>query len=152
MIYDNVDVIEGINKFEFKNLLSLATQESYFLFNDVFYIQKDGVAMGSPLGPTMANVFLSFYEVKWLEQCPNEFKPVFYTRYVDDIFDLFKFTEHLSKFRDYFNTCHQNMSFSFEQEKDGKLSFLDVEVSPQEGHFVTTVYRKPTFPGVYMHF
>ena len=41
------------------------------------------------------------------------------------------------------------MSFSFEQEKDGKLSFLDVEVSRQEGHFVTTVYRKPTFSGVY---
>ena len=39
-----------------------------------------------------------------------------------------------------------------EQEKDGKLSFLDVEVSRQEGHFVTTVYRKPTFSGVYMHF
>ena len=74
LIYDNVDVIEGINKFEFKNLLSLATQESYFLFNDVLYKQKDGVAMGSPLGPTMANVFLSFYKVKWLEQCPNEFK------------------------------------------------------------------------------
>ena len=58
------DVIEGINKSEFKNLLSLATQESYFIFNDVLYKQKDGVAMGSPLGLTMANVFLSFYEVK----------------------------------------------------------------------------------------
>ena len=41
LIYDNVDVIEGINKFEFKNLLSLATQESYLLFNDVLYKQKD---------------------------------------------------------------------------------------------------------------
>ena len=132
--------------------MSLATHESYFLFNGVLYKQKDGVAMRLYLGPTMANVFLSFYEVKWLEQCPNEFKPVFYRRYVDDIFVLFKFTEHLSKFRDYFNTCHQNMSFSFEQEKNGKLSFLDVEVSRQEGHFVTTVYRKPTFSGVYTHF
>ena len=63
LIYDNVHVIEDINKFEFKNLLSLATQESYFLFDDVLYKQKDGVAMGSPLGPTMANVLLSFYEV-----------------------------------------------------------------------------------------
>ena len=44
------------------------------------------------------------------------------------------------------------MSFSFEQEKDGKLSFLDVEVSRQESHFVKTVYRKPTFSGVYAHF
>ena len=77
LLYKNVDVIEGTNKSESKNLLSLATQESYFMFNDILYKQKDGVAMGSPLGPTMANVFLWFYVMKWLEQCPNEFKPVF---------------------------------------------------------------------------
>ena len=95
--------------------------------------------MGSPLGPTMGNVFLSFYEVKWLEQCPKEFKQVFYRRYVDDIFVLFESAEHLSKFRDYFNTCHLSTSSSFEQEKNGKLSFLDVEVSREKGKFVTTV-------------
>ena len=67
-------------------------------------------------------------------------------------FVLFKSAEHLSKFRDYFNTCHQNMYFSLEQGKYSKLSFLNVEVSRQEGHFVTTVYRKPTFSGVYTHF
>ena len=108
--------------------------------------------MGSPLGPTMANVFLSFYEVKWLEQCPKEFKPVFYRRYVDVIFVLFESAEHLSKFLDYFNTRHPNMSFSFEQEKNGKLPFLDVEVSREKGKIVTTVYRKPTFSGAYTHF
>ena len=118
LLYNNEDVIEGINKFEFKNLLSLATQESYFIFNDVFYKQKDDVAMRSPLGPTMANVFLSFYEIKWLEQCPKEFKSVFYRRYIDEIFVLFESAEHVSKFRNYFNTCHANMSFFFEQEKN----------------------------------
>ena len=66
---------------------------------------------------------------------------------MDDIFVLFKSAEHLSKFRDYFNTCHQNMSFYFEQEKDGKLSIPDVEVSRQEDHFVTNV-----FSSVYTHF
>ena len=71
---------------------------------------------------------------------------------MDYIFVLFKSAEHISKFRDYFNTCHQNMSFSSEQEKDGKSSFLDVEVSRQESQFVTTVYGKPTFSGVYKHF
>ena len=35
LLYNNEDVIEGINKFEFKNLLSLATQESHFIFNEV---------------------------------------------------------------------------------------------------------------------
>ena len=68
---------------------------------------------------------------------------------MDDIFVLFKSAEHLSKFREYFNTCHQDMSFSFEQEKYSKLSFIHVEVFRQEGHFATTVYREPTFIGVY---
>ena len=44
------------------------------------------------------------------------------------------------------------MSFLFEQEINDKLLFLDVEVSRQQGKFVTTVYRKPTFSGVYTHF
>ena len=142
----------SFDKSEFKNLLSLATQESYFIFNDVLYKQKDGAAMGSSLGPTMANAFFSFYEIKWLEQCPKGFKPVFYRRYVDGIFVLWESAEHLPKFRNYFHTCHSNMSFSFEQEKNGKLSFLDIEVSREKGKFVTTVYRKPTFSGVYTHF
>ena len=108
--------------------------------------------MGSPLGPTLANVFLSFYKMKWLEQCPNEFKSLFYRRHVHDIFVLFKSAEHLSKFHAYLNTCHPNMSFSFEQEINGKLLFLDVEVSRQQGKYVTTVYRKPAFSGMYTHF
>ena len=77
MLYNSEDVVEGINKSEFENLLSLATQGSYFIFNDVLHKQKDDVAMGSPLGSTMVNVFLSFYGIKWLGQCPKEFKPVF---------------------------------------------------------------------------
>ena len=112
----------------------------------------DGVAMRLPLGPAMANVFLSFYKMKWLEQCPNEFKPVFYRRYVDDVFDYFESAEHLSKFHAYLNTCHTNLSFSFEQEINDKLSFLDVEVTRQQGKFVTIVYRTITFSGVYTHF
>ena len=44
------------------------------------------------------------------------------------------------------------MSLSFEQDKNGKLSFLDIEVPREKGKFVATVYRKPTFSGVYTHF
>ena len=49
-LYNNVHVIESINKSEVENLLSLATQESTFMFNNILYKQKDGVAMGSSLG------------------------------------------------------------------------------------------------------
>ena len=50
------------------------------------------------------------------------------------------------------NTCHPNMSFSFKQEKNGELPFLDIEVSRKKGKFITTVYRKLTFSVVYTHF
>ena len=63
LLYSNEDVIKGINTSEFKNLLPLATQKSYFIFDDVFYKQKDDVAIGLPLESTMANFFLPFYEV-----------------------------------------------------------------------------------------
>ena len=69
--------------------------------------------MDSPLGPALANAFLCFYEKKWLEQCPDKFKPVYYRRYVDDIFVLFKSRDHLIKFREYLNKCHPNMNFFF---------------------------------------
>ena len=55
------------------------------MFNDIYYKQVDDVAMGSPLGRTSFNLFLVCYEHKWLENCPLQFKPKFYRRYVDDI-------------------------------------------------------------------
>ena len=42
------------------------------------------------------------------------------------------------------------MSFSFEKEKNGTMSVLDVEISREIGKFVTTAYRKTS--GVYTHF
>ena len=44
------------------------------------------------------------------------------------------------------------MKFSFEEEQNGKFPFLDIEVSREQNKFVATVYRKPTFSGVYTHF
>ena len=70
-VYSEQDVIQGINKEEFRNLLSLATKESYFVSNKDLYKQKDKVSMGSPLNPTLANSFLCFYKKKWLEKFPS---------------------------------------------------------------------------------
>ena len=47
------------------------------------------VAMGSPLGPSLANAFSCFHEQIWLNDCPEDFKPVYYRRYVDGIFPYF---------------------------------------------------------------
>ena len=61
-IYDQNDSVEGLSKSEFKELLSLTTKESHFIFNEILYKQIDDVAIGSTLGPTLTNAFLCFYE------------------------------------------------------------------------------------------
>ena len=104
---DNTDTIEGFTKSELKQLLCLATKESYFIFNGFLYKQIDGVAMGSPLGPSLANAFLSYHEKNWLNNCPHRFKLVFYRRYIDHIFILSKSNYHLKYFQDFLNCCHR---------------------------------------------
>ena len=98
------------------------------MFNNVYYKQIDGVAMGSPLGPTFANLFLVYYENMWLDKCPHQFKPKYYRRYVDDIFLMFEKKNHLKKFLKYMNSRHQNIKFTFEEEHDNKIAFLDISI------------------------
>ena len=70
-LFENTDTVEGFTKLELKQLLSLAIKESCFIFNGLLYKQIDGVTMGSPLGPSLANGFLSYHEKNWLNNCPQ---------------------------------------------------------------------------------
>ena len=66
-LFTNISLEETIEFFmiekknQFKDLLSIATKESYFIFNNILYKQIDGVAMGSPLGSSLANAFLAHH-------------------------------------------------------------------------------------------
>ena len=151
-LFKDTTEVSGMTKCQFRSLLELATKESFILFNGSYYQQIDGVAMGSPLGPTLANVFLCFHEKKWLSQCPGKFRPMYFKRYVDDIFCLFRNESHIQSFLTYLNSCHGNMTFTHEMEIDDHLPFLDVSVIRSGTQFITSVYRKPTFSGVYTNF
>ena len=108
--------------------------------------------MGSPLGPTLANIFLCFHEQIWLDNCPVEFKPMIYRRFVDDTFLLFRSKEHIEKFRLYLNCQHANIKFTSEIEENNSISFLDIKINRDSNRFLTSVYRKPTFSGVFTNF
>ena len=99
--------------------------------------------MGSPLGPTLANVFLSNHEKIWLQNCPSEFKPVICRSYVDDTFLLFRSKYHIEKFQNYLNCQHKNIRFTSETKNENSISFLDIKISRDK--FTTSVYGKPTF-------
>ena len=80
----------GFCKNDFKKLLDLAVRDTVFVFNGCSYSQIDGMAMGSPLGPIFAGIFMCSLEEHMLDSCPLSYHPLFYKRYVDDTFALFK--------------------------------------------------------------
>ena len=80
--------------------------------------------MGCPLGPSLANVFLCHHETKWLNNCPKNFKLVFYKRYVDDIFILFKKPEHVKPFADYMNSKLKRLNFILKQKNQANALTL----------------------------
>ena len=96
--------------------------ESLVLFDGEYYKQTDGVAMGSLLRPTFTNIFLSYHEQIWLKNCPCEFKPVIYKRYVDDTSLLFRSKDHIEKFRCYLNCQHPNIKFTSEIKENNSIS------------------------------
>ena len=150
-LYKN-QLLCNISKNQFEELLRAALSTNYFSFDGIIYQQVDWAAMGSPLGPSLANAFLAHHEQIWLNDCPDEFKPVYYKRYMDDIFLLFRSPHHLEKVNEYLNTKHANIKFTSEKEVNGSVPFLDLLISQNEEGFTTTGYHKPAFSGVYSNF
>ena len=133
-----------------KRLVLLCTQNVQFSFNNKYYFQKDGVAMGSPLGPLLADIFMGYAENFLFD---NSLSPLQYYRFVDDTFVVFRHRNEVPAYLSMLNSLHPSLQFTVEHENDNCLSFLDVSVLRSAGGFPkTTVYRKPTWSGLYLHF
>ena len=109
--------------------------------------QIDGVAISSPLGPALANIFVGYQEVKLFS---NTNKPLAYFRYVNGTFAAFNNEDDCNNFFTHLNSLHPSLRFTQEKESNSSLPFLDVLVERQNSDFVTSVYRKPTFTGQYL--
>ena len=96
------------------------------------------------------------FENKWLKDCPHSLKPVFCRWHVDYIFALFSSLDEAEKFKKYSKSIvsskHPSINFSLEKENNGRLSFLGINIVCEKGKFVTNIYRKKTFSGVYTNF
>ena len=114
-----------------------ATSSVEFNFNNTMYKQTDGVAMGSVLGPALANIFAGYYEEKLFSQTQ---KPPTYFRYVDHKFAIFDHEAEADEFSTKLNCLHPSLRFTFENEKC--LPFLDVYDERTDVGIKTSVYRK----------
>ena len=148
-IYSNdVSSHKGLSRTQLEKLLALVLNDSYFKFNDCIYKQTSGLSMGSSISPVIANIFLNNFESTVLANCPLNFKPSFYRRYMDDTFLLFRNEQQAKMFLDYINSQHNKLQFTYEGESKNCLPFLDVMVTRTNNSFVTSVFRKETFTGL----
>ena len=83
-----------------------------FRFNDIMYRQTDGVAMGPPLGPALANIFFGYQEAKLIL---NVKKLLFYYRYVDATFAVFKNEDDCEKFLSLLKSLYSLLCFTLEK-------------------------------------
>ena len=136
----------------FREMLLLCSQ-SYFMYKDTLYQQINGVSMGGPLAPSLANVFLAVLENEMLDRAQFNctFSPKLFLRYVDDCFALFDNLEHASRFLDRLNLLHPSIKFTMERCSDS-MPFLDVNVKIECNSFITSVFRKATHTGVFLNF
>jgi Reverse transcriptase (RNA-dependent DNA polymerase). len=69
---------------EYEQLTKLCIFHNAFKFGEKFYIQNNGLAMGNPLSPFLANLFMSELETHITSSFPWMYKS--WNRYVNDIF------------------------------------------------------------------
>ena len=81
-----------------------------------------------------------------------EFRPVIYKWHVEDTFQLFHKIYQIKKLKYYFNLQYANIKLISEIEMNNSLYFLDIKSVRENRKFTTSVYRKPTFSGVFSNF
>ena len=102
-------------------LASLVLENNYFEFNDRFYRQKMGTAIGTKIAPAYANLFMTRLEERLLEASPE--KPLVWKRFIDDVFFIWMYGEEkLKSFINHLNSSHETIKFTSEQSRDS-ISF-----------------------------
>lgn len=110
-------------------MIDLTAKESVFTFDNRLYKEDDCVAMGSVLGPTLANAFLCDFEIKEVDSCSLDFKPLMYKRYVEDFLLVFK--DHVELFLKYLNNKDEN-KFHLRSWKERPVTLLELDVYREE--------------------
>ena len=145
--YDEQLTLDSLMK-----LLDCVLKMNTFEFNDEYYLQIGGTAMGSKVSVSYANIFMGYLENKLLSRAPT--RPDLYLRYIDDIFCVFSTSRsQVEEFIDYMNSSHTTIKFTADISEE-EVVFLDtrVKVDPQTNEIYTDLYTKDTDTQNYLSF
>ena len=131
-------------------LLSFCLKTTYFSYNDKFYQQVEGAAMGSPVSPIVANLFMENFESKALGTFCHP--PRYWGRYVDDTLVIINRTS-VQDFTNHLNQQHPAIKFTIEEEENNTIAMLDTKICRLPGgNLEFSVYRKQTHTDQYLSF
>ena len=136
ILFQRKTSIDALTKERFQELFTISMFESLVLFVGEYYQQTDGVSLGFPPCPILNNVFLCYNGDIWLENCPLEFEPFVYRRYLDDTLLLFRSRKHFKKLPEYFSCQHSSTKFTFEVKENEIISFLDTKITKKNISFL----------------
>ena len=141
----------GLEKDEVMSLLKLVLENCVFTFQDRFYKQLHGAAMGSPCSPVVANIYMEYFENMALgPELPVPIKD--WKRYVDDVFSIIPKGNRVILLQ-YLNSIDPHIKFTIEQPNaEGGIPFLDTFPKPKGEEIAVAVYRKPTHTDRYLDF
>lgn len=124
-IDDAMEVILKLIDPDISKLIEICLRSTFFSFMGEFYEQTCGVAMGSPLSPIVANLFMEDFEAKAL--MTSTLKPKLWKRFVDDTFIRWPHgRETLETFKQHLNCFSSSIKFTMEVEVNNSLPFLDI--------------------------
>ncbi|XP_065909345.1 uncharacterized protein [Dysidea avara] len=132
-------------------LLELVLKLNTLEFNEKFYLQIKGTAMGSKAAPAYANAFMGQLEKNILQMA--NIKPLFYKRFIDDVILIARCTqEELEDFLQYMNRANPNIRFTHEKSQTS-ITFLDATLYKKG--YSTLQYKthiKPTNKQLYVRY
>ena len=124
------------------DLIRMILTMNNFEFENNYYLQLHGTAMGTKMAPAYANLFMGDLEQKLSAQSP--LKPLVWWRYIDDIFMIWPHGEEkLNEFVNLLNSSHETIKFTHEVSPS-KINFLDVTVLLHNNNITTDLHVKST--------
>ena len=135
------------------NIVLHILQNNVLQFEEQFYLQTLGTAMGTPMAPSIANIFMGWLERRLLSTSPWQIRTDVWCRYIDDIALLWwEGEENLRAFLNWLNEQHPTIKFTASYGT-ANIPFLDVKVSiTPEGHISTDLHVKETDTGMTLPF